>query len=104
MKEFLKKLKLIDHLTMHLDLDQKVFTDRLSAITEPGSTSVFTDAFDVLSSSEKEFKGFVDRQGFKLKRRRRLFDLRFNTAIANGTIAEADGKLTIETEINAFHN
>jgi hypothetical protein len=77
---------------------------RLNEITDIGSTGMFSDTFDVFSSSKNEFKGQVDLDGFKLKRRKRFFDTNMNFAIANGTFAEINGNLIIETEINGSNN
>jgi hypothetical protein len=104
MKEILKRLKLIDYLTTTLRASKYDFVNRLSNITDIGSSGMFSDTFDVFSSSKNEFKGQVDLNGFKLKRRRRFFDTSMTFAIAKGTFNENNGQLTIETEINGFHN
>lgn len=104
MKEFLKRLKLIDYLTLTLPTEKTEFVNRLSEITDFGSSGMFSDAFDVFSSSKNEFKGQVDLNGFKLKRRRRFFDSNMNFTTANGTFKESNNQLTIETELNGFNN
>jgi hypothetical protein len=104
MKALLRKLQLIDYLTTNLRMDKTNFVQRLSSITDEGSTGMFSDTFDAFSSSKNEFKGQVNYDGFKLKRRRRFFDTNINTAVANGTLSENNGQLIVETEINGFNN
>ena len=43
MKEFLRKIKLIDDWTTHLPISQQDFVDRLSAITEERELGLFSD-------------------------------------------------------------
>lgn len=100
MKVILKRLKLIDNLTTDLEISRTEFVEKLSAITDKGDIGLFSDTFDVFSSSKNELKGQVDFNGFKLKRRRKFFDNGMNMAVASGTIKEHNGHLTIESEIN----
>lgn len=104
MKEFLKRLKLIDRMTTTLQTSKVEFFNRLNEVTDAGSTGMMSDTFDVFSSSKNEFKGQVNFDSFKIKRKRRFFDSNMNLAVANGTFAESNGKLTIETEIIGFNN
>ncbi len=104
MKDFLKRLKLIDNMTITLPISKLIFVNRLSEITDEGGTGAMSDTFDVFSSSKNEFKGQVNFDGFKIKRRRRFFDTNMNFAVANGTFVENNEQLTIETEINGFNN
>lgn len=97
MKEFLKRLKLIDSMTTTLQISKVEFVNRLNEITDQGSTGIFSDSFDIFSSSKNEFKGQVNFDNFKIKRRRRFFDTNMNIAVANGTLIENNGQLTIET-------
>jgi hypothetical protein len=97
-------LKLIDYLTLSLPISKAKFIERLLLITDESDTGFFSSAFDAFSSSKNEFKGEIKNDGFKLKRRTRLFDTSMNAAVANGKLVEKEGKLTIETEINGFHN
>ncbi|MBA4057686.1 MAG: hypothetical protein C0490_23430 [Marivirga sp.] len=60
----------------------------------------FSDFFDVFSSSKNEYKGQVGFDSFRIKRRRRLFEMNVSSAIAKGTISERENILFINTEIN----
>jgi len=60
--------------------------------------------FDIFSSSNNEYRGRVEREGFEIRRKRKLFDLNQNLAIASGTYKQFGEKLVVETEINGFSN
>jgi pilus assembly protein TadC len=104
MKEFLIRLKLIEHLTSRLDISKISFVNRLSEITDRGDTGLLSDTFDVFSSSKNEFKGEVTFENFKIKRRRKFFNTNMSYAVANGTFLEHEGKLIVETEISGLTN
>ncbi len=102
MKECLKKIKLLEHLTTELEIPKNVFVSNFKQAVDEGSTGLFTNSFEVFSSSNNEYKGQVGYEGFKIKRRRKLFDMSPSTAVASGTYRQHQEKLIIETEINAF--
>jgi hypothetical protein len=102
MKEFLKRIKLIDYLTVNLGISRKEFVERLSSVVDEGKINRFSNPFEIFSSSKNEFIGQVNSEGFILKRRRRFFDTNQTIIIAKGTLSEQNGQLTIETEINGF--
>jgi hypothetical protein len=100
----LRKIKLIDSLTINLQIDKEEFVKRLSSVTDNYSLNGISDFFDTFSSSKNEFKGQVDLNGFKIKRRRRFFDTNMNFALITGTFSESNDGLIIDTEINGFHS
>jgi hypothetical protein len=102
MKAFLEKLKLIDHLTTELEIQKDTFVSKLKASVDEGDTGLFFNTFEAFSSSKNEYKGHVGSDGFKIRRRRRLFDMNINLAVAQGTYKQTDNHLIIETEINSY--
>jgi hypothetical protein len=104
MKDFLRKIKLITSFTTELRISKQDFVERLSAITNEGSTGLFSGTFDIFSSNKKEYKGSVTFDEFQLKRRQKAFDTSYNFCTAKGILSENNGQLTIETEINGFNN
>lgn len=104
MNTFLRKIKLLDTLTVELEIDKNSFVSKLKEQVDKGSTGMLSDTFDVFSSSKNEYKGHVDHNGFKIKRRKRLFDMNMNVAVAEGTFSQKYETLVIKTEINSFHN
>jgi hypothetical protein len=103
MEEFLRKIKLIDNLTTHLDISQRQFVDKLSEITENKKIGLFSNSFEPFSSNKREFVGQVNFEAFKIKRRTRLFETNQIMSVAKGTFIENNGQLTIETEINGLN-
>lgn len=102
MNEYLNKLGLVDSMTIELEINRQEFVNRLSEVVDKGSTGMMADNFDIFLSSNNEFKGTVEPNGFKIKRNRKLFDTNFNFAVATGVFDSLNGKLQIETVINGF--
>jgi NADH:ubiquinone oxidoreductase subunit 3 (subunit A) len=104
MDNLLRRLELKDDLSTNLQMGKADFVRQLASITDRADTGIFSDSFDIFSSSKKEFKGQIGSTGFKIKRKRRFFDTNMNTAIAKGAFSENNGAISIETEINGFPN
>lgn len=102
MKEFLIKIKLIEYLTTEVEIQKSEFITTFKRHVDEGSTGLLSDTFDIFSSSKNEYKGHVGFDGFKIKRRKRLFDMTMNLAAASGSYKQKNEKLIIETEINGF--
>ena len=102
MKEFLKKIKLIEHSTTELNIEKDEFVTTFKQYVDEGGTGFMSDSFDVFSSSKNEYKGHVGFDSFKIKRRRRFFDTNMNLAVASGIYRQEENTLVIETEINGF--
>lgn len=102
MKNFLRTLKLIDYLESEIEIDQSEFLLKLRENVDEGDTGFLSDFFDIFSSSKNEFKGSVYSEGFKIKRRRRLFDMSMNLSTAEGKLIQEGTLLRINTEINGF--
>lgn len=103
MKDFLKKIKLIEYLTIELDIQKNEFISTLKESVDEGSTGFMSDSFDVFSSSKNEYKGHVGFENFKIKRRKRFFDTYVNLAVAKGTYRQKENTLIIDTEISGFN-
>lgn len=104
MKDFLKKIKLIDTFSISLDVSKQKFVSELSRVTEYSELGVFSNIFEAFDSSNKEFKGKVSSSGFKIRRKFKMFDNKNTAAIAEGIFKEKDDKLIIEATINGFNN
>ena len=103
MNDFLRKVKLLEHITIELDSTKtdfiKIFEENVDE-SDLGFSDYF---FEALTTGKEEYKGKIDNHLFKLRRRKRLFDTNRNFAVAEGTMAEKNGKLVLETEIKGFH-
>ncbi|WP_341227117.1 hypothetical protein [uncultured Arcticibacterium sp.] len=103
MREFLKKIKLLDYLDTELEIGKKDFVIRLSRIVDIGRIDIISDSFDVFISSKNKYKGEVSSDGFRIKRRKRLFEMNNGLAVATGSFTQYESKLMVHTEINGFH-
>jgi len=98
MKRFLKRIKLIQHLTTELNVQKNAFIVAFRQHVDEGNTSSWS-SLDFLTSSKNVYKGQVGFDGFKIKRRAQLFDANTNFAVAKGTYRQIGQNLVINTEI-----
>lgn len=103
MRKQLEKLKIIDYLTVELEIPKSDFIYKLKQNIDESDLSYFSNFSDIFSSSNNEYKGFVNSEGFKIKRKKRFFDTNKNIAIATGKFQTKENILIISTEINAFN-
>jgi hypothetical protein len=103
MKEFLKRLKLVSHFTLEIETEKSVFVGKLKANVDEGNTSVLFSIWEKFGSSKNEYKGTVEDGSFKIRRRRKLFDMNMNLAVVSGSYRQRDHILFIEAEVNGFH-
>lgn len=92
----------MENLTTELNIQKNEFVKTFKEHVDEGSTGFMSDTLDVFSSSKNEFKGHVGLDQFKIKRRRRFFDMNMNLAVAKGTFIQRENSLVIETEIKGF--
>ncbi|MFY9243402.1 MAG: hypothetical protein WAO74_10265 [Polaribacter sp.] len=104
MKEILKKIGIIDALTIQLELDRNEFLKKLSDHTEESNLGFGSSFFEVFSSNKKEFKGSIGINDFKIRKRRKFFDRSSGLAIATGKIHQKENTTIVETEISSFKN
>ena len=104
MKEFLEKIGLIDHLTATIEVDKDAFISKFQAQVKEARIDVFLEnPFDVFSSDKATYKGYVGFDGFRIKRRRKIFDMQSSyPIIAEGFFSQSGKTLIIETEINGI--
>ena len=102
MKEYLRKLKLVDTLSMEIDISQIEFVEKLQNIVDKGSIGLFAEPFEMLNSGKNEYKGQVNFEGFKIRKRRKFFDSISSISSAEGAFFEQNSKLRIDIEINCF--
>jgi len=103
-KEFLKRIHLIEYLTIDIEVQKSDFVSKFKQHVDNGSTGIFSDTLDIFSSGKNEYKGFVEYDRFKIKRKRKFFDVNSGMAVASGTYLQNGKKLIIETEINGFNS
>jgi hypothetical protein len=102
MYNFLKKIKLIEELTTELEANKHDFVDRLMLTVDEADITGFSNMLDPFTSGKNEYKGHVDYHGFKIKRKRKFFDMQSSTATAEGSYIQKGSRLIINTRINGF--
>lgn len=102
MKKFLRRVELIDDLSIELEISQNEFVNQLKQRVELKSVGFLSSPFLIFSAGKKKFHGFVGTDSFKIRRKRTLFDHEVNMAIATGTHHQKEDTLVIDTEINGF--
>lgn len=102
MKSVLERLKLVEYLTTELHIDKKIFVEKLKMYVDEGDTGIFLSSFEAFSSSKNEYKGIVTFDSFKIRRRRRLFDMSMNLAVVEGRFRQREHVLIIESTIKGF--
>ncbi len=102
MREFLRKIKLIDFLTIQLSVDKSTFIDNLKDAVDEGDTSIFSGLSDLFDRSKNYYRGSVNYEGFKIRRKRKMFDPSINIALITGKYRKAKDDLIIDVEINGF--
>lgn len=102
MKEPLKRLKLIDHFRLELDISKNEFVNKFNANTDREKASLFKRMFEPLSSSKKEYIGRSSENGFQIRRRKRFFEITASLAVAVGSYRQKGQNLVIEVEVSSF--
>jgi hypothetical protein len=94
------KLGLKDEFTTVLKVNQNDFATAFAYNIDIGDTGLFSGIFDVFSSSKNEYRGQINYESFKVKRKRRLFDMNESFAIASGNLYQKGEELVITTQID----
>jgi ABC-type multidrug transport system fused ATPase/permease subunit len=105
MKTFLEKIKLIQYTSIELNTEKNDFVRKLRQNIDESDLSWGSSMFEAFSSSKNDYKGTVNFNGFKLRKRQRMFQNNLATkAIAKGSFNQKEDKLIIDIEVNGFNN
>ena len=103
MEEFLKKIKLIQDFQLKLNISSSDFIKSLKEnVEESDINNIISELFEVFSSNEKEYKGFIDNRGFHIRKKRKLFKKSRTSINAKGTIRNNGDNIIINTSVRAF--
>ena len=104
MKEFLEKIGLIDHFTTIIEVEKDTFVSKFEGNVKEARIDIFSEnPFDIFSSDKATYKGHVGFDGFRIKKRRKLFDIQSGyPIIAEGFFSQSGKTLIIETKINGI--
>ena len=73
MKTFLEKIKLIQYTSIELNTEKNDFVRKLRQNIDESDLSWGSSMFEAFSSSKNDYKGTVNFNGFKLRKRQRMF-------------------------------
>ncbi|MEM7575572.1 MAG: hypothetical protein AAF433_21895 [Bacteroidota bacterium] len=99
MNSLLHRFGLIDEMRLNFELEKSEMVALLQEEVAPSQLGLFSDFGDLWRSGEKAFKGKVDRQGFKIRRRRRFLEPQSNTATAVGEFTQLGRQLQLDVTI-----
>jgi hypothetical protein len=102
MENILRKLKLISDFKIELEIEKGEFVEKLKSHVDPSEFGFLSNLSDLFSSSKNDFKGYVGRDYFELKRKRRFFDGNKNLATAKGTYSQNEKKLVLNIQTKGF--
>ena len=74
MRDLLKSLKLIREFETRITIHKNEFTERLKSHVKTGDPSPLFSGLEIFSTDKREYIGEVNYDGFKFRRRRRLFE------------------------------
>lgn len=104
MEDFLRRIKLIDDMSLRLNVTTTEFVSKLrSHVDEEDINSLFSGLFEAFSSSKKKYKGEVDSRGFHIRKKRQLFKKQRMTAYAKGNYRLNGDILVVNAVINPFN-
>ncbi len=105
MEDFLRKMKLVDDLSITLKVNKSPFIAAFRGnVDESDLDGVFSGAFDAFSSSKNLYRGEVNSQNFRIRKKRTFFNNYASLPIAKGRFIQREDNLVIETKINAWSN
>lgn len=99
MDKFLEKYKLIDYHTTEVEIDKMEFVKRLRGVVDSGPVGIIVNPFEAFSSSENDYIGRVELEGFEFRRRRKMFQPNFNQAYVKGTFTQDRDRLIITSKL-----
>ncbi|MBL7899717.1 MAG: hypothetical protein JNJ99_14355 [Crocinitomicaceae bacterium] len=102
MKSLLLKLKIIQQFRSELNFSIDQFVGMMKSKVDYSTFGFFSDATDVMSGSENDFKGMISETQFRLKHKRKMFSGNLSIPMVSGSVEQKGNRLEIKTEINAF--
>lgn len=82
--------------------NKEEFAARMQQHVDIGEIGMFSGTFESFSSSNNEYKGEANTEGFRIRRRRRMFDMNNFKPIATGRYRQNGDILTVAIVVNGF--
>ena len=102
MRSLLERIKIIDYATIYLEIEKNEFLRLLKNNVDLGSTK--SDFFEPFMGGKLDFRGQVSQNGFKIRRKKRLFDYNRSSAVVTGDVIQKNEQIQINLEISSFNN
>lgn len=102
MNSFYKNIALYDSLNFDMDMGKSEFIEDLKKITYKTNTTFISFIPDHGIPTRYEYRGIVNNNGFIVKRRLHLFDLRVIHCIIKGNFTEENDMTLIKIEFTPF--
>jgi len=93
---FLAKIKLIDSLQMNFSVSKKLFIQKLEENIDDDKKF---QIFEQFSSSYNDYKGVVNEEGFRLRRRKHFADYNLGLTSIFGRIEDKGEKIKIDIRL-----
>ncbi|WP_281633608.1 hypothetical protein [Flavobacterium luteolum] len=100
MDDFLRRIQLIKDISIQLPVSKIDFTKKFKDNVDESDLGY--EPFEMLKSSNNEYKGNILNNNFELKKRRKFFDTNYSFAKVKGELKEENNTLDVKLEINAF--
>ncbi|RLJ33479.1 hypothetical protein CLU97_2962 [Chryseobacterium sp. 7] len=98
MNSFFKSIGLYNNLSVDLDINSTELIQRLWKITYKTNNTFISWEKDSSIPTRFEYRGMIESNHFKIRRRARLFDMNKNNPIFQGTISDKNGKSSVAIE------
>lgn len=103
MKDFLKRIGVIQNTVIRLETDKNEFVKKLKNNVENSDLSWSSSIFEALKTSKHEYKGTVNSNDFKIRKKLTLFNNKHGgMPIIHGKIRQVNTLIYLDVEINGF--
>lgn len=103
MKDFLIKIHLIEDLIIEIPVSKNDFITAFKKNVDYSNLSFGNSLFEAFESSKNNYKGHIDNQRFKIRKRRKFFDTNRSYTVCEGTITEQINGILIKAELVGFN-
>ncbi|CAD7798084.1 hypothetical protein CHRY9390_00278 [Chryseobacterium aquaeductus] len=102
MNSFYKNIGLYEYQTFEIEMNKSEFLEHLKKITYKTNSSFISFIPDHGIPTRFEYRGFVTKDNFIIKRRKRFFDYNIFPSIIKGVISEKNNVTLIKIEFTPF--
>lgn len=104
MKEFLRRVKIIQHQTIEIEVLKQDFLKMFRHNIGVDKNEMYDEVAKIFKTPKGNYTGKIDLNEFVLKKRNHFFDFDKNSSIVKGKLTQIGEILRIETEIQGVSN